>query len=214
MDLRVAMLAGGPEAAGVGRAAGCLSVRLLGDECGAPEPARAAAIIQACWEEDTDMILLALDAHTLAAQPGGGRDNESATCGALEWMDSLVRELNRAPGFRDTVLLTLVLGPGTGPAAAPLEDEDPPLIRPLSGTLSAGGQLVSQRLPWAPPYLRRAAAGHQTPRSSIPVRRWLCRRTTSLPSGGRCRATTSAGPGAWPWTASAGPWWCTGWQGW
>ena len=165
MDLRVAMLAGGPEAAGVGLAAGCHSVRRLDGEGGAPpEPARVAELIQACRGEDIDMILLALDAQTLAAQPGCGSSDQDAACGALEWADALVRELNQAPGFRGTVLLTLVLGPGPGPAATvPLAEEDPPLIQPLSGTLSADGQLVSRHPSWAPPSLLRCSAGHRLP---------------------------------------------------
>ena len=94
------------------------------------------------------MILLALDAETLAAQPGSS--DYDAACGALEWVDALVRSLNQAPGFRGTVLLTLVLGagPGPGPTAVTLAEE-PPLIQPLSGTLSADGRLVSTP-PWHP----------------------------------------------------------------
>jgi hypothetical protein len=96
-----------------------------------------------------DMLLLVLDAadataatNATASAAAGSGDNgmiagsdsssiSSSSCAALEWADDLLRHLNQAPGFRDTVLLSLVLGPGLQPLAQqPLLVQETPLLRP------------------------------------------------------------------------------------
>ena len=80
-----------------------------------------------------DMVLLVLHAPNAPGSSGGDDGGGSAGDGvaALEWADSLVRALNQAPGFRDTVLLSFVLGPGQQPlSAAPLLRQEQALLQP------------------------------------------------------------------------------------
>lgn len=88
-------------------------------------------------DEVIDMLLLCVDAATLAGGADGSAagaavaDTAAAAVAALEWADDLLRALNLVPGFRQTVLTSLVLGPGQQPLAAqPLLLEDQPLLQP------------------------------------------------------------------------------------
>ena len=95
-------------------------------------------------DEVIDMLLLVLDAAAAAAAATAGSDDDGiagscasnggsggSSCAALEWADDLLRHLNQAPGFRDTVLLSLVLGPGQQPLSQqPLLVQEPPLLLP------------------------------------------------------------------------------------
>lgn len=100
---------------------------------GAGGPAGKATVVPEP-EDDIDMLLLLLDASAAAAAEGDrgsmaaagssaaapapqcGEEEESRTA-ALEWLDSLLQQLNRVEGFRDTVLLSVVLGVQQGVAA-------------------------------------------------------------------------------------------------
>ncbi len=110
-----------------------------------------AAAFGAASEEDAeegdeviDMVLLALDAANAPVLSGDGEQASSGALAppgagssaalssglaALEWADDLVRLLNQEPGFRETVLLTLVVGPGPC-AEQPLLVQDQPLLQP------------------------------------------------------------------------------------
>lgn len=84
-------------------------------------------------DDVVDMVLLVLHAPNAPGSSGGDDGGGSAGDGvaALEWADSLVRALNQAPGFRDTVLLSFVLGPGQQPlSAAPLLRQEQALLQP------------------------------------------------------------------------------------
>lgn len=96
-----------------------------------------------------DMLLLVLDAANAPAgggeQDGGSeQDGGGSSLAALEWADSLVRALNQAPGFRDTVLLSLVLGPGEQPLALqPLLQQEQPLVQPGAAPGAAPGSAAA-----------------------------------------------------------------------
>lgn len=111
-----------------------------------PAAAFGAAVGEEAEEGDEviDMVLLALDAANAPvlssdgeqagsgalAPPGAGSSAAlSSSLAALEWADDLVRLLNQEPGFRETVLLTLVVGPGQC-AEQPLLVQDQPLLQP------------------------------------------------------------------------------------
>jgi len=85
-----------------------------------------------------DMLLVVLDtARELATQAGASSDSSDRSSGshaALHLADSLLRHLNQVPGFRDTVLLSLVLGPGQHPLSAH------PLVRQQLVLLECGQQ--------------------------------------------------------------------------
>jgi hypothetical protein len=55
-----------------------------------------------------DMVMLVVNAAE-DVQAGGDVSNGVGSERALEWVDSLLRHLNSVPGFRDSVLLSLVL---------------------------------------------------------------------------------------------------------
>lgn len=65
-----------------------------------------------------------------------GRSSRStfSSMAALEWADELLNQLNRQPGFRDTVLLTLVVGPGQQPLSQlPLLQQEQALLAHAPG---------------------------------------------------------------------------------
>lgn len=93
-----------------------------------------------------------------ASNPGSDPGVSSPTsaleraCSALEWLDSLLQELWQQPGFRETVLLSVVLGPAATlpephclpaaeqPALALAGAPDAPLVgRPLLSYRTRGG---------------------------------------------------------------------------
>jgi hypothetical protein len=68
------------------------------------------------------------------------------SCLALDWLDALFRELNSATGFREGVLLSLVIGAGRGPLLQQTTAEQQSILQPVlwemplvaaSGTVSA-----------------------------------------------------------------------------
>lgn len=119
--------------------------------------------------DSPDMLILALSAEARGAGSSDGASTEppsrstaaggtaEGAAGAegrlLEWLDALVRELNQVPGFRETVLLTLVLGSGAvPPSSLALPPQEPsrlvprgcaPLSRPRQSYEFAGAQPVS-----------------------------------------------------------------------
>ena len=75
-------------------------------------PQREQAAAPGEEETDPDMLMLFLDASPAAAagQPGADAAPAAAAAAALAWLDALLAALNRVEGFRDTVLLSVVLG--------------------------------------------------------------------------------------------------------
>ncbi len=78
-----------------------------------------------------------------------------AACAAMEWTDALVRRLDRAPGFKDTAILTLVTTPPGGPshslpptltqeraALPPIADAGGVVVRPLQSFEYSGTERV------------------------------------------------------------------------
>lgn len=76
-----------------------------------------------------------------ADSPAGCRSTQVSTrassqaSAALAWADALLSQLNQVPGFRDTVLLSLVVGPGERPLSQqPLLVQEQPLVRYVEAT--------------------------------------------------------------------------------
>lgn len=79
-----------------------------------------------------------------------------AACAAMEWADALVRRLDRAPGFKDTSILTVVATPPRGPAhplpptltqerraLPPAEGAAAAVVRPLQSFEFSGTERVA-----------------------------------------------------------------------
>ncbi|KAL4423937.1 hypothetical protein ABPG75_001238 [Micractinium tetrahymenae] len=121
---------------------------------GAGTVAAAGAAEEEEEEDVIDMLLLSMEAASnssgssasnahingavrpAAASSGepadaASNDSNSSTqaSAALEWADAVLSHLNQAPGFRDTVLLSLVVGPGQQPLCQqPLLAQEQPLL--------------------------------------------------------------------------------------
>ena len=169
-----------PALAAVLAAAGQLQPRATAGQEDGPEEEEQEG------DDVVDMVLLALDAanapvlsstgkqdgstHDL---PGAGSNAApSSSMAALEWADDLVRQLNQMPGFRETVLLTLVVGPGQQPCMEqPLLVYNQPLLQPgqrQTDTKAAVGAAGSG----AGPEAAAAAAGASAAVANcLPVRR-------------------------------------------
>lgn len=138
------LLPSGTAAPARAETAPALAAVLAAGAAGAAQPEESVQGKQAELEQEEDegeieMLILALDAQH--AQPpsasippktapadrpaasvsaagqveaGSASSSTSSSSCALEWLDSLVRHLGGVQGFRDTVLLSLVLGPGRG----------------------------------------------------------------------------------------------------
>jgi hypothetical protein len=139
-----------------------------GDAADAALDASAAAAARDAADDDdgaADMALVLLHAcpphDALAeAQAADGEAELAAACGALHWADALVRHLDGAPGFRETVLLSVVLAPGRSPLPgeelpqeqAVLQPALPPggppfprILRPTQSYQFSGAQRVRVR---------------------------------------------------------------------
>ena len=113
------------------------------------QAAGAAGSAQQQAEEEgddvIDLLMLALDASQApGSSDGGDASTANSTAGGgisssississavamLEWADELLRCLNSVPGFRDTVLLSLVVVPGAQPlSTAPLLQQEQALL--------------------------------------------------------------------------------------
>lgn len=112
-----------------------------------------------------DMLILVLDAANEAGDADSQAGKEvvegSSSEHALEWADGLLRWLNHVPGFRDSVLLSLVLAPACHTLGRQLSDQEQqqqvlpntcngvrgadfmPVRRPLQSHQAAGLQPVA-----------------------------------------------------------------------
>lgn len=129
-----------PALAAVLAAAGQLQPRAAAGQEGGPEEEEEQE-----GDDVVDMVLLALDAANAPVLSSTGKQDSSthdlpgagsnaapsSSMAALEWADDLVQQLNQMPGFRETVLLTLVVGPGQQPCMEqPLLVYNQPLLQP------------------------------------------------------------------------------------
>jgi hypothetical protein len=76
-------------------------------------------------DDELDLVFLHAQCHAArgseAADAAGNAQAEAAfeeAVAGVEWLDGLVRALNRQPGFREAVLLAVALGPGDAGVAA------------------------------------------------------------------------------------------------
>jgi hypothetical protein len=161
-----------------------LAAVLAAGAAGAMQPENSVQGKQVELEEEEgeiEMLILALDAQhaqppsastPLKAAPAdrpeaagsaegqeeagkaGSTSSSSSNSWALEWLDSLVRHLGGVQGFRDTVLLSLVLGPGPGqpgqqlllpvqqPVLAPRRPTRPTAAAAAEGDANRGARAV------------------------------------------------------------------------
>jgi len=74
-------------------------------------------------DNESDMIILWMHlpeaAHRRQEEEEAGSETIDQACIALEWTDSLLRNLDSIPGFRETVLTTVVVAPPPQPSPLP-----------------------------------------------------------------------------------------------
>lgn len=89
------------------------------DQFVAANAANGNTAARPCDDDESDMVILMLKPPDTRANGVAGNATPStefkAACEGLAWLDSLLRALDAVPGFKDTCLLTLVIGSGQGP---------------------------------------------------------------------------------------------------